>query len=176
MEGGKKEFFLFIPENQWFLLLTIFNYSSVWHHRPKGSCWVSGNVCVWLGRLHPCSWILFGGTFLGCQQRFIPGSIITHWDHGGGGGGDRSIDAVILFLPRLLTFHNITLQNNSVSPIQTVFSKPNRTPDNPSHPSWRQLSHKLPVSFKEISHMLQRVYGSLSANRVDVKLVPAVFF
>lgn len=55
----------------------------------------------------------------------------------------------------------------------SVFSEPNRTPDNSSHPSWRQLSHTLPVSCKEISRMLLRV---LSSNRVDVKPVPAVFF
>lgn len=84
-----KRFFLFIPENPWYLLLTICNYGSVWHHQPKGWCWLSGIVCEWRGRLHPCSWILFAGSFLGCQQRFISGSLITCRD-GGGGRRDHS--------------------------------------------------------------------------------------
>lgn len=68
---------------------TVYNYSSVWHHQPKGSCWLSGIVCKWHGRLHPCSWILFAGSFLGCQQRFILGSLIMLRD-GSRGRRDRS--------------------------------------------------------------------------------------
>lgn len=119
MEGKNKRFFLFIPENPWYLLLSICNYSSAWYHQPKGWRWLSGIVFEWRGRLHPCSWILFVGSFLGCQQRFIPGSLITRWD-GGGARRNRSIDAVTLFLRSLLTFHYITLRNSSMSPVKCV--------------------------------------------------------
>lgn len=115
----KKVFSLFIPENPWYLLLRRCNNCSVWHHQPKGSCRLSGIVCEWRRRLHPCCWILFAGSFLGCQQRFILGSLITR-QNGGGSRRDRSFDAVTLFLCHLLTFHYITLQNSSVSPVKCV--------------------------------------------------------
>lgn len=37
-----------------------------------------------------------------------------------GGGGNRSLDAVTLLLCRLLTFHCITLQSSSMSPVKCV--------------------------------------------------------
>lgn len=99
MEGKSKRFFLFIPENPWYLLLTICNYSSVWHHQLKGWCWLSGIACEWRGRLHPYSWILFAGSFLGCQQRFIPGSLIKRQDGGRGEEGSVIQRCHLIFTP-----------------------------------------------------------------------------
>lgn len=118
---------------------------------------VSGIVCEWRRRLHPCSWILFAGSFLECQQHFILGSLITR-QNSGGSRRDRSFDAVTLFLCRLLTFHYITLQNSSVSPVKCVLLTEPHTRQSISS-FWCRLSHTLPVSCKEISRTLPRVYG-----------------
>lgn len=118
--------------------------------------------------------ILFAGSFLGCQQRFFPGSLITRQDgRAGGREGDRPLDAVTLFLRRLLTFHYITPQNSSVSPVKCVLL---------TEPSARQSvssvltsAQTLPVNCKENSHgccgfmglyrpILDRCYLRLSLN------------
>lgn len=148
-EKEKKSFCLPIPENLWYLLLKICNYSLVWHHQSKGLCWLSGIICQWHGRLHPCSWILFAESFIGCQQRFIPGLLIMCQDSGGG-RRVRSFDAVALFFTpptHFSLYHSVEQQH-----VTSQVCSPNWT----THPtihlicSRRRLSHTLPVSCKEI--------------------------
>lgn len=94
-------------------------------------------ICAWCGSLHPeprvsrirpillefylwDHFLVVNGTFFWAHSSRVR-------NRGRVGGGDRSFDAVTLLLRCLLTFHYITPQNSSMSPVKCVLLTEPRT-------------------------------------------------